>query len=80
TGDVDVDLHSVLRLGNSGFDPMDEKTSYDGFMTISRDSAMVSENAGVEVEGEIRCADKESSVSGAFKGSAKLKNCTDFNR
>lgn len=78
TGDVEVDLHSVFRLGSTSFAGDPENTVLTGNGTIGRDSAFVVEDPLVTVNGEITCLDRESSFSGGFTGVVKFNNCTDF--
>lgn len=78
TGNVEVDLHSVFRLGSPDFGGDPANTALTGDSTVSRDSAFVVEDPQVTVNGQITCRDRESSVSGSFAGVVQFNNCTNF--
>lgn len=77
-GEVNVQQHSVLRLGSTGFGGDPAGTSITGATTISQDSALVAEDPAVTINGSITCLDKQSSLSGPFGGSGKITKCRDF--
>lgn len=78
TGNVEVDLRSLLRLGSPGFGGDPANTVLTGDSTIGRDSAMVVEDPQVTVNGQITCLDRKSSFDGSFVGVVTFNNCTDF--
>lgn len=77
TGDAEVDLNSVLRLGSTGFGGQPDLTVVNGNITLSRDSTLAVEDPAVTINGQITCADPESSLSGTASGAATT-NCTGF--
>ncbi len=75
TGDVFIDIHSTIIVGNFADD---KDIMIDGSIILSRDSALVNESDGnVLVTGNVRCADNESSISGDFVVTRTV-SCTGF--
>ena len=79
TGDVTVDLHSVLSTGIGQFGG---DLFMNGNVTLSRDSALVfdappPEAGTLTFNGTVTCLDTESSLTGMPQGS-NTSDCTDF--
>ncbi len=76
TGDSRVAFHSVMRIGNqlSGTPSL---IAINGGIALSQDSALRVESPLVTINGDVTCADGESSVSGTFAGTGK-NLCSGF--
>jgi hypothetical protein len=76
TGDVSVRLESILRTGSSfGGDP--GLMVINGAIALSEDSTLAVESPLVKINGDVTCADSESSASGDFAGTGE-NLCSGF--
>ncbi len=80
TGNVSVDLHSVLRMGSPVFGGDPSLIVINGDMSLSQDSALVLESTQVTINGTLTCADDESSVAapGLPQGAFNFVGCDFF--
>lgn len=77
-GDVNVSLHSLLRVGSTSFGGDASLIRFNGNISVAEDSAMAVRAPGVVVNGNLSCADRESSVSGDFQVTGTIRRCTGF--
>jgi hypothetical protein len=76
TGEVSVRLHSILRTGSSsGGDP--SLMVINGGIALSEDSALAVLSPLVTINGDVTCADSESSATGSFAGTGN-NLCSGF--
>ena len=78
TGDVTIDLNSTLRLGGEVFAGDSTAVSVDGDIVVKRDSNLIVDSPEVEINGDVTCEDRESSVDGSFEGNHKIIKCTGY--
>jgi hypothetical protein len=76
TGDSTVAFHSVMRVGNVlSSDP--SLIQINGKIRLSQDSALRVDSPLVTINGDVTCADGESSAVGSFAGTGK-NLCSGF--
>lgn len=80
TGNVSVSLHSVFKVGSTGFGGDPSLIVFNGDMSLSQDSAMTLASTLITINGTLTCADKESSIAapGLPMGTFNVVGCTFF--
>ena len=79
SGNIDVRLDSLLRLGASGLGSDPAQIVVTGSTTLAQDSHLVVEDPLVTINGDITCADRRSRLAGSFGGTGAVIKCRDFN-
>ncbi len=77
TGDIEVGRHSFMNVGSTVFGGDPSQMEIDGNIELSQDSALNVSSPLVTIDGDITCADDESSAVGSFAGSG-TNACSGF--
>ena len=77
TGDIEVGQHSFMNVGSTVFGGDPNLMEIDGDIELSQDSALTVSSPLVTINGDISCADDESSAAGSFAGSG-TNTCSGF--
>ncbi len=77
TGDITVGLNSSMRVGNLLYGGNSSLIQINGNIALSEDSALAVESPLVTINGDVTCADIESSASGTFAGTGE-NLCSGF--